>query len=214
MRRPFIAGTAVAAIFMIAFWELAEGLAGSSRLIDFDAALSSTIQSWRSPGLTAAMIAITNAGDSPAVALAAVGIFIAFSALRHYRMAGFAGGIVLLGAVFSSVAKRSFARPRPPLEQALIDLPGSYSFPSGHTIGSMTFAFVMGYLVARAPWHPAARIAVVGMWALYAILVGVSRIYLGVHWPSDVLAAWLIGGALASFSLGVWASWFSGATRG
>lgn len=207
--RPLIVGSTVAAVLLAAFWALAGGLAGSARLAAFDSAVAAGIQSWRTTSLTAVMIGITNAGDTPAIALAAVALLVAFSALTHYRKAVFAGGVVLLGGIISTVAKDSFARPRPPAVQALIDIPVSYSFPSGHTMGSMTLAFVMAYLVARAPWRPWVRAVVIALWALYAVLVGVSRVYLGVHWPSDVIAAWLLGGALASFAFGVWETWFA-----
>lgn len=208
-RRPLIVGTAVAAVCLAAFWELAEGLAGSSRLIGFDAAVSEAIQSWRTPPLTAVMIGVTNAGDTPAVALAAVALTVAVAALGRYRQAAFSGGVILLGSILSTLAKGSFARERPPVEQALIPLPPSYSFPSGHTIGSMTLAFVMGYLVLAAPWRIVWRVTAIALWAIYAVLVGISRVYLGVHWPSDVIASWLLGGALVSLWAGVYETWFA-----
>lgn len=209
--RPLIVGSTVAAVFLVAFWQLAEGFVGSPRVIAFDASVSAAIQSWRTPPLTAVMVGITNAGDTPAIALAAFALFIAFAALGKWLEASFTGGVVLVGGLLSSLAKGSFARARPPFEQALIDLPRSFSFPSGHTMGSMIFAFVMGYLVVRSGWQLWARLAVLGVWAAYTILVGISRVYLGVHWPSDVLAAWLLGGALSAFSVGVYETWFAAA---
>lgn len=202
-RRPLIAGAAVAAVFLAGFLELAEGLAGSPRLAAFDSQVSQLVQGWRSPPLTAVMVGITNAGDTPAISLAAIAILVALAAVGRLRDAVFTGGVVLVGGLLSSLAKGSFARTRPPVDAALIDLPRSFSFPSGHTMGSMTLAFVMAYLVARSGWSAAWRLCVVAGWVCYAVAVGFSRVYLGVHWPSDVIAAWLLGGALAAAALGV-----------
>ncbi|MFE5586554.1 phosphatase PAP2 family protein [Kitasatospora sp. NPDC056531] len=94
-----------------------------------------------------------------------------------------AGQLVRLGLMYA------FDRPRPPRANWAADASG-YSFPSGHSFTSAVCAGLLAMAVVRA--HPAARAAAAGA-AVFAGLVGLSRIYLGVHWPLDVLGGWLLG---------------------
>ncbi len=85
------------------------------------------------------------------------------------------------------------ARPRPPVAERLISVTG-WSFPSGHATQSVAF---WGMLVVVLCGGRTRAVRTVG-WvvaALVALAVGLSRIYLGVHWISDVTAGWLLGGA-------------------
>ncbi|MET8630139.1 phosphatase PAP2 family protein [Kitasatospora sp. NPDC004669] len=95
-----------------------------------------------------------------------------------------AGQLVRLGLMYA------FERPRPPRTNWAADASG-YSFPSGHSFTSTVCAGLLAMAVVRAH-QAAARTAVVGA-VLFAALVGLSRIYLGVHWPLDVLGGWLLG---------------------
>jgi undecaprenyl-diphosphatase len=88
------------------------------------------------------------------------------------------------GTALNLILKQIFAAPRPDLLPHL-DIVHTYSFPSGHAAGNMMFFGALGMLIAR----PA------GYWVAAAIiaLIGVSRVWLGVHWPSDVTAGWIEG---------------------
>ena len=88
------------------------------------------------------------------------------------------------GTALNLILKQIFAAPRPDLLPHL-DIVHTYSFPSGHAAGNMMFFGALAMLVAR----PA------GYWAAAAIiaLIGISRVWLGVHWPSDVTAGWIEG---------------------
>jgi undecaprenyl-diphosphatase len=68
-----------------------------------------------------------------------------------------------------------------------------FAFPSGHSTESTVTYGALGYLVAQAQTAWRAKVASVTIGALIAFLVGVSRIYLGVHWPTDVMAGWALG---------------------
>lgn len=104
-------------------------------------------------------------------------------------------------AVIDGLLKQWIARPRPDLVPHLVHVTHP-SFPSGHAMVSAAVYLTLGLMLAegigRDGWRGrAGRAAVTGFFALLAVLIGVSRIYLGVHWPSDVLAGWCFGTAWA-----------------
>ena len=104
---------------------------------------------------------------------------------RRYRDGLFFGLAVLGSAALNLGAKAFFARGRPDLWLSLAP-EDTYSFPSGHAMGSATLA-VAAILLA---WHTRWRWPVAAVGALFVLLVGLSRVYLGVHYPSDILAGW------------------------
>ncbi|MEP6632883.1 MAG: phosphatase PAP2 family protein [Luteimonas sp.] len=104
---------------------------------------------------------------------------------RKFREGLFAG-IALAGSASLNLAfKHFFARQRPTLWES-ISPEGTYSFPSGHAMGSMTLAVVLVLLAWPTRWRLIVAVAA----TLFVVLVGLSRIYLGVHYPSDILAGW------------------------
>jgi undecaprenyl-diphosphatase len=115
-----------------------------------------------------------------------------------------AGGIAvsLIGSsVIDGLLKHWIARPRPELVPHLVQVTNA-SFPSGHAMISsavyLTLALMLAEGMPRDGWRGrAARAGVVGFFSLLAVLIGMSRVYLGVHWPSDVLAGWCFGTAWA-----------------
>ena len=106
-----------------------------------------------------------------------------------------AGGIVL-----NAVLKSSFDRPRPQLFEWLTE-PSSSSFPSGHAMSSAIVYFTVAYLIARLEKRRWMRAITIVSSLLLVLLISVSRLYLGVHYPSDVLAGMVIGLAWAGFCL-------------
>lgn len=103
----------------------------------------------------------------------------------------------ILAVVTATVAKQVFGRPRPPVGLHLV-IATEPAFPSGHATNStavyVTIALVVAGAVLRR-W--AARVAVVGLGLAIAVMVGLSRLTLGVHWPSDVVAGWALGLGIA-----------------
>lgn len=104
------------------------------------------------------------------------------------------------GQVLSSLLKLGIDRPRPDLVAHLAEVQ-TLSFPSGHAMLSAVTYLTLGSLLARAAQTRRTAIFFVSLAVLLTLMVGVSRIYLGVHWPSDVLAGWCAGFAWA---LGCW----------
>ena len=93
------------------------------------------------------------------------------------------------------LGKRWVARPRPALWPHLVDAT-SYSFPSGHALASASLWPVLAWIVSRRA-SPARRQAALALSVVVAWFVGVGRLYLGVHWPTDVLVGWALGAVQA-----------------
>lgn len=105
--------------------------------------------------------------------------------------------VAVIGAgVLSSLLKLGFARPRPDLVAHIVEVT-SMSFPSGHAMSSAATYLTVGALVAHAQERRAVKTYVHAAAILLTLLIGVSRVYLGVHWPTDVLAGWCLGAAWA-----------------
>ncbi|GAB3383217.1 phosphatase PAP2 family protein [Lysobacter fragariae] len=123
---------------------------------------------------------------------------IALAVRRRWREAAFVL-LALGGSVWLNIELRHlFARPRPELWASLAYRDG-FGFPSGHAMATMTLTWVLGLLAWRTRW----RWVLVATMAAFTLLVGMSRLYLGVHYPSDVIAGWAAGAAwaVASFLL-------------
>ncbi|HET9317494.1 MAG TPA: phosphatase PAP2 family protein [Vicinamibacteria bacterium] len=110
---------------------------------------------------------------------------------RHAAILVFAaagGGALLMGGL-----KEAFGRPRPQLVPHLFGDVATPSFPSGHAMAAAAIYLTLAALVTRLVEDRRARAFVVGVALVLVLLIGVSRVYLGVHWPSDVLAGWTAG---------------------
>lgn len=112
------------------------------------------------------------------------------------RIAGIIAVAITGGMFLTSFAKRGFDRPRPDLVPHGVVVSNA-SFPSGHAMMSAIVYLTLGLLLARTqPLRPM-RIYLIALSVLITMLVGISRVYLGVHWPTDVLAGWTLGAAWA-----------------
>jgi undecaprenyl-diphosphatase len=103
---------------------------------------------------------------------------------------------VVSGMVLSQAIKWAYARPRPELVPHGMET-YSASFPSGHSMMAAVVYLTLGALLARHQAQPRMRVYVLLVAVLLTVLVGISRVYLGVHWPTDVLAGWCLGAAWA-----------------
>ena len=124
---------------------------------------------------------------------------------RLWLTAGLVLAATSLGSLLSAQAKLWFDRPRPALVDHLVEVRG-LSFPSGHATNSAIIYLTLALLVSQVVPGRATRAYVLAVAVLLTGVVGISRVYLGVHWPSDVLAGWSIGTcwALAWWFLGAW----------
>ena len=154
---------------------------------------------------------ITSLGGYPVVilmTLCAIG-FLMIAAKRHAALlvlVSIGGGMLL-----SSGLKDLFERPRPDLVPHAVQV-FTQSFPSGHATLSAVTYLTLGALLARLQPRRAVKVYLLTLAVLLTLLIGASRVYLGVHWPTDVLAGWCVG---AAWALLCWtaASWLQQRSR-
>ena len=115
---------------------------------------------------------------------------------RQHRQAAVFALTVILSQALTEGLKAMIARPRPVLlSQA--DIVYSSSFPSGHATMSTVVYLTLAMIICRSSLHPSARALTLGAAIILVLAIGITRIELGVHWPTDVLAGWLLGSAIA-----------------
>lgn len=100
------------------------------------------------------------------------------------------------GMILSTLLKLGFERPRPDLVPHAVHV-YTYSFPSGHAMLAAVTYLTLGALLARVQPQLRIKAYLLLVAVLLTVLVGISRVYLGVHWPTDVLAGWTVGAAWA-----------------
>lgn len=194
-----VAGIVVAVAGAGAFaWVASHVRRGSTQA--FDVAVLEWLGAHRSPFVDEAMLEITFLGTG-LVVLVIVGVAALFLYLTQHRysawllLASTAGGIIL-----NNVLKLGFARPRPTVLEWQAHAVSS-SFPSGHAMSAAVVYGTVAYLAARLQRHRASRIATMLVAAVMIFLICLSRLYLGVHYPSDVLAGVLVGLSWAAFCM-------------
>lgn len=112
------------------------------------------------------------------------------------RLAIISLAAVVGGSLTMKLLKGFFDRARPDVIPHAMDV-STASFPSGHSMMSTVVYLVLGVLLARTQSRRALRLYILALSVLIVLLVGMSRVYLGVHWPSDVLGGWTLGAAWA-----------------
>ena len=169
---------------MWAFLELADEV-HEAEAIPFDEPVLLFAQSMASEGFDRVFLLFSEIGYAWGVVPVDIGLVVVLLALRRWRQGLFAAVATGGSALLNLATKRLFARDRPALWES-ISPEATYSFPSGHAMGSMTLALVLVLLA----WPTRLRWWVVAAMAVFVPMVGLSRVYLGVHYPSDILAGW------------------------
>ncbi|HEY0707019.1 MAG TPA: phosphatase PAP2 family protein [Polyangia bacterium] len=194
------------------FIELADEVNEQERMHEIDRRVLSAMREpgrptdpWGPPWLEEVARDITGLGGITIVTLATLATVSYLAALRRSRDAL----VVLIaagsGALFCWLLKLGFDRPRPDVVSRLSAV-YSASFPSGHAMMSTVVYLTLGGLLAREESRNNGRFTVLAWVVFVCALVGMSRVYLGVHWPSDVLAGWAVGAfwALLCWSIAEW----------
>ena len=141
--------------------------------------------------MTQFWLSVSWLGDTaPRLLAAGLGITLLLC-LRRWQSALFLSGVLLSGISLSTLIKAWVARPRPGLVPHL-DQVSSMSFPSGHALNSTLFYLALALVLAPLLKRRSAQWSLYGFALISSLAIGLSRIALGVHWPSDVLASWVM----------------------
>ncbi|GHU63899.1 hypothetical protein AGMMS49983_08430 [Clostridia bacterium] len=181
-------------IFVILF-ALTALLVVTNKTVAIDTPIQSWIFSLRSDALTAFTKAVTHGGDTNVVAVICLVLIILPKRLQIGMPVALIAGT---GAAIQQMLKAVIGRPRPDAVNWLVAEDG-FSFPSGHTNASLILYLAIAIIFGR--WlilhgHPAAAKVLRIVLPVFAVLVALSRPYLGVHYPTDIFGGWMLGGAL------------------
>jgi len=195
----FLAIALLAFVFVAIASEMAEGdTLAWDRLILTGLRMPGDLSDPIGPGwLLKTMRDLTALGGVSVLTLVSVLVTGYLAASRRISLAVFVAFSTLGGGIGGTLLKDLFLRPRPTIVPHLVDV-DSLSFPSGHALNSAVIYLTLGALLARAEARRTVRIYVISVAILLTIVIGVSRVYLGVHYPSDVLAGWSAGAAWAA----------------
>jgi undecaprenyl-diphosphatase len=181
-----IGGTLLLALFI-----------GYPYLNDFDQGLMALVQEHRGPAIDRAMVMVTQLGEFKKMFVASAILTGLLVVARQWRQAIFVGATLLGAALINTGTKLFFARMRP---EVLTDPLTSFSMPSGHASGSFAFFLALAVLAGRGQ-PTRLRLTWLVLGCIPAATIAISRVYLGAHWPTDILAGTLLAMTVCAFSL-------------
>ena len=187
-------GAVVFGVLIFASADVYEAVADEDGISGLDQPVLDVARSLRTPAGERWVTAFTDQGSTVLMAFTAVTLTAALYAHWRRRSILLMMAIASAGSLlFTAVGKTIVGRARPPLDLAVPPYEYAPSFPSGHTLNSTVIALMLAYLVwwlAEAAW---VRILVPILGAVWAVAMGLSRVYLGHHWFTDVVFGWLFG---------------------
>jgi undecaprenyl-diphosphatase len=208
-----VAGLSVVALLAVGFADLLDDVLDGGGAVQFDEPIVHWLAGHREAVLTDVLLVVTRLGNNGSQTLYITVVSIAAAVVGRSRLpilVAVAGGGGIGLVIWA--AKHVVGRHRPPFPDALIS-PGGFSFPSGHATGAATVGLLCAWMSCR--WLVHRWVVQVAIWAVTValiVLIGFSRVYLGVHFPTDVLAGWFLGSAWAGIVI-VLAEWWSNSSR-
>ncbi|MGB2760888.1 MAG: phosphatase PAP2 family protein [Maribacter stanieri] len=192
---PYVITVIVALIVVVGginlFIELTETLK-TDLLATYDTTITDYVISYRSPNLTSYFKFMTNVGDVYGYLIVLV-IFLLLSLLvfKRWKYVVQATLVLTLATVSNMMLKRFIDRARPGIEH-LVSVE-TLSYPSGHAMSAMAFYGFLIFLVTKFKIHKVIKYALIAILILLILSIGISRIYLGVHFPSDIAGGFIAG---------------------
>jgi membrane protein DedA with SNARE-associated domain len=184
-------GTGLLLLAMMLTWPLFD---------DFDRGLLTLLQNQRNSAMDSLMLGLTLLGEAHVQLFAVAALLLILLIGKQWRAVAFAGTTLLSAGLCNVALKQLFARSRPDI---LLEPLSSFSFPSGHSTASFALLLVLAVLAGRGQ-PPRLRLTWVALASLTALGIASSRVYLGVHWPSDIIAGALLAATLCAASLSLW----------
>lgn len=178
-------------IFTVIYSAWAILVASSSQFIhSFDKAIMGVVYNNNTSEINFARI-FTNLGNTSTITIEAIILFIVLIVFKQYAYAWFTAGVMICANGFNWILKHMVQRPRPTVHH-LVYADG-YSFPSGHSVGSAALFGILIILTLLLIKSKVWKTILIIIWALMPLAIGFTRIYLHVHYPSDVMGGWLGG---------------------
>jgi len=187
-------GVVLVAVLSEAGGEVYEAVTEKDGVAELDQPALDTALAWRSPALDEGLTFFTHLGGPLGMTILASVI----TALMVWRWRSRTPLVLMVIAVAGALlltvlGKNRIGRVRPPTESAVPPYETTPSFPSGHALNSTVIAGVVAYLILRRLEHHLTRLLAVGLAGFWAVAIGLSRVFLGHHWLTDVMFGWLVG---------------------
>lgn len=193
--RALLLLAAVAAVVALcagfAFVEVAESVLRGARATTVDARVNTWMGDHRTDGATQVMRLVTRLADPVIVVAVTAGVAAVMVRRGRPRLAVFMITATALTGLFVAIVKLVVGRPRPATADQLVSVTGA-SFPSGHAAQSVACYLAIAVIVVWTTSSRRVGVVVTVLAVLVAVTVGGSRVYLGVHWTSDVVAGWAL----------------------
>ncbi|WP_366293957.1 phosphatase PAP2 family protein [Paenibacillus sp. AN1007] len=181
-----------AALCLFAFISTALSIS-DNQIHRFDAVLIDRIQGMESPGMTQFMQFFTWIGSElQVVVITVIVMFVLYAFLRHRSELLFLASVLAGSTLLNTVIKLVFQRARPTINR-IIEVSG-YSFPSGHSMAAFSLYGGLAFLIWKHIPSFAGRVCMIAASAAFILMIGISRIYLGVHYPSDIVGGYFLSG--------------------
>lgn len=187
-------GILITLFFVYLFFGIVQDYIGQEKLVQFDLRVINLFSTLRTEKLNHQALFITYLAKGEIITTGVIIFSLILILIKKWRFLITLLISVVGGELFVWIIKNIVNRPRPPLTNALVT-ETTYSFPSGHTFVAIAFYGLLVYLIIQSERNKFLKIISFLVGLSIILLVGLSRIYLGAHWPSDVLASFVAGAA-------------------
>ncbi|HSU45986.1 MAG TPA: phosphatase PAP2 family protein [Arthrobacter sp.] len=189
----FVGGVVIVSLALLGA-EVYDNVVDSAGLANLDKPALAFAESLRSPGLDAFVTGFTNIGGGVGMPILASILTAWLTFLgRNWRPLVLIGGAAAVSITATTFGKKLVGRTRPDHADAVPPYEDSPSFPSGHTLNTTVVISLVVYLICLQFHAMQVRVTAITVGAIFIIAMGLSRVFLGHHWLTDVMAGWLLG---------------------